>query len=335
VPVSGVSMRPTLQAGDLVFLKGVSPATLRVGDVIAVNVPSVDQKQYGLPSRIVHRIEHIKHDQLGLLFITKGDANAGADVFTTRSNNVIGKLQFQITGLGYPFLFFRSRQGLIFLGATALLFALYFIMGMFEDRRITVSGNAISLEMLLSETRELKETLGMARETHTVRLIEPPPPDFVHEVDELKYVVRTSRESDAQTSQQIHELIGAVSEYGEHLQSHTAVMQNLASATFDLQRATATMSENLSRSETEERGLAPHQLLASSLALAPASSAPEFFEPASIPSARFLLGENLVAQHVLARQREALAQRTLRVDELVRAVQSRSAQWRQGFIGSS
>ena len=335
VPVSGVSMRPTLQAGDLVFLKGVSPATLRVGDVIAVNVPSVDQKQYGLPSRIVHRIQHIKHDQLGLLFITKGDANAGADVFTTRSDNVIGKLQFRITGLGYPFLFFRSRQGMIFLGATALLFALYFIMGMFEDRRIAVSGNAITLDMLLSETRELKETLEMARETHAVRLIDPPPPDFVHDVDELKYVVRTWRESDAHSNRQMLDLIGAVSEYGKHLQSHTAVMKNLASVTFDLHKVTATLNENIGRSETEERALAPHQLSPSSHALAPASSTPELFAPPSIPSARFLLDENLVAQHVLVRQREALAQRTLRVDELVRAVQSRSVEWRQGIIGST
>ena len=243
VPVSGVSMRPTLQAGDLVFLKGVSPATLRVGDVIAVNVPSVDQKQYGLPSRIVHRIEHIKHDQLGLLFITKGDANAGADVFTTRSNNVIGELRFKITGLGYPFLFFRSRQGLIFLGATALLFALYFIMGMFEDRRVAIEGSAMTMEMLFEETHELRDALHMTSDLTAAHSVTRTDAEVQRGMAELKQEVRQAREGGERTGDAMHELAGAISEYGEHLRSHTAVMQNLAATTLELQHATSELRE--------------------------------------------------------------------------------------------
>jgi signal peptidase I len=305
VPVSGLSMRPVLQAGDLVFLKGVSPKSLRVGDVIAVNVPVIDQKQYALPSRIVHRIVRIKHDQLGPLFVTKGDANAGVDVFATRSNNVIGKLQFKITGLGYPFLFFRSRQGLIFLGSAALLFLLYFVMGIFEDRRIAVSGNAFTLEMLLAETRELRESLAIAREPQAGAMVDTPHPDFVRGVDELKQEVRMTRESGAQTSDDMRQLIGAVSEYGKHLQSHTAVMQNLASATFDLQRATAKLSADVGASEVGRRG--------SSL------DNPAWTSPRTRTSPRGVR-ESFLLQRDLAPQREALAERSAKVEILLRSV---------------
>jgi hypothetical protein len=124
-------------------------------------------------------------------------------------------------------------------------------------------------------------------------------------VDELKQEVRMTRESGAQTSDDMRQLIGAVSEYGKHLQSHTAVMQNLASATFDLQRATAKLSADVGASEVGRRG--------SSL------DNPAWTSPRTRTSPRGVR-ESFLLQRDLAPQREALAERSAKVEILLRSV---------------
>src|SRR5579859_7509162 len=104
VPVAGVSMRPTLEAGDLVFLKGVNPRSLRKGDIIAFHVPKTSQSQYSLPGELVHRIIKIKPSAAGLIFQTKGDANSGPDVFVIHSGDIVGREVGRAPGLGYPLL---------------------------------------------------------------------------------------------------------------------------------------------------------------------------------------------------------------------------------------
>lgn len=238
VPVQGVSMRPTIQGGDLVVLQGVDSKTLRKGDIIAVAVPSDVQKQYNLPAHIVHRIFKVKHSRIdGLTFITKGDANAGPDVFTTHPNDVIGKLRYDLPAAGFPFLFFRSRQGEIFLGAAALLTLLYFGLGLMEDRRMIVEGTAMTMQNVLVETQELRDVIAAAQQTRGAeqRLTAPA------EIQTLAGEVRIAREQSDETARTMRELVGAIGEYGTHLRSHTAVMQNLAATTRELQLATANL----------------------------------------------------------------------------------------------
>lgn len=57
--------------------------------------------------------------------------------------------------------------------------------------------------------------------------VEPPPV-----LERVESELREERET-------MRELVGAIAEYGEHLRSHTAVMQGLAATTVELQRATA------------------------------------------------------------------------------------------------
>jgi hypothetical protein len=57
----------------------------------------------------------------------------------------------------------------------------------------------------------------------------------------------------------MRELVGAVGEYGRHLQSHTAVMQALAAATGDLQATTADMREFLAGLTSLLRSLVEQQ----------------------------------------------------------------------------
>jgi len=307
VPVEGVSMRPTLQAGDVVFLEGVAPSRIHKGDVIAVNVPKEARQKYSLPGRVVHRVVKIEHTSIGLVFQTKGDANPGPDVFKVPADEVVGRMTGHVAGLGYPVLFFRSTQGKILLGAIALVVLLYFLMGLFEERQVTVEGTALGLQAVLAETRELRAALG-----HQVQrparappgpsvhpppdppvdasgpgqaspILEPPTPipgsvppipsseatpptpesaastteimpwiglmasepalpepELVVAAQPLPTpdrLIAVGRAED-ENAQTLSRLLAVVGEYGEHLRSHTAVMQGLAQTTVELQRAT-------------------------------------------------------------------------------------------------
>ncbi len=265
VPVAGVSMRPTLHAGDLVVVKGVDPTTLRKGDIIAFRTPQFARDKYGLPAALVHRIVSVKKDPTGLVFRTKGDANPGPDVFQLHGDDVVGKDVLRLPGAGYPLLFFRSKQGKIFLGALAVVIVAYFLLGFVEERRLHVQTTALTVEAVLAETRELKKAISSERlpdvsqpvadlppeRPHLAefelapayREVEPdselalpgPQVDFAQLEAEIHRVVSASDE----TRQTMGALVGAIGEYGEHLRSHTAVMQNLAATTEQLYHATA------------------------------------------------------------------------------------------------
>lgn len=243
MPVEGVSMRPTLQAGDLVFLKAFDRRTAHKGEIIAVSVPKSVQSKYHLPGRIVHRIVSIGRDNGGPYYITKGDGNATPDGFETRPGYVIGELAYSVPGAGYPFLFFRSRQGEWFLGACALVAVLYFLVGVFEERRAYAEGTAVAMQTILDETQQLKSAISQAEQAAEIYRDTPrwgagTNDDLERLTDEVAGAVRSSRE----TGDTMRELVGAISEYGEHLRSHTEVMRNLAATTAELQRATRALA---------------------------------------------------------------------------------------------
>ncbi|MDQ4212474.1 signal peptidase I [Microbacterium sp. ASV81] len=172
VAVSGRSMTPTIVTGELVVLHGVQPADLKVGDVIAVIVPAADQKQYDLPSHVVHRIVKIENTPAGRVFATKGDGNSGNDVFQTFPSGVVGKVVGHVPYLGYPILFASSPQGMIFLGAVALVVLLYFLLGLLEGRRSRQEGTAQAMRALAEDIAELKLLLSPSAD----RPGDPPPP---------------------------------------------------------------------------------------------------------------------------------------------------------------
>lgn len=229
VPVSGTSMRPLLRAGDLVFLEGVEPSKIRQGEVIAVNVPKEQRSKYGLPGSVVHRVIKIEHTSGGLIFQTKGDSNPGPDVFKVHEDEIIGRMTGHVADLGYPLLFFRSTQAKILLGAIALVAVLYFAMGFFEERQATVRGTALGLQAVMAQTEEIKQALQGA---HTLPGSHPPGPQLTQAPQEPPVPSRD------ENTELLGKLLIAVGEYGEHLRSHTAVMQGLALATNDLRQVT-------------------------------------------------------------------------------------------------
>jgi len=109
--VSSTSMAPALNVGDLVFLCGRSGGDIRVGDVIAFDVPHPYSRT--TPSPVIHRVvERIVMDGK-LYYRTRGDSNPEADPWMVPAENVIGTVTFKIPYLGYLVLFVKSVYGLV------------------------------------------------------------------------------------------------------------------------------------------------------------------------------------------------------------------------------
>ena len=120
--VSSTSMAPALNVGDLVFLCGRSGGDIRVGDVIAFDVPHPYRGT--TPSPVIHRVvERIVMDGK-LYYRTKGDNNPRVDPWTVPAENVIGTVTFKIPYLGYLVLFVKSVYGLVASAALILAWTL-------------------------------------------------------------------------------------------------------------------------------------------------------------------------------------------------------------------
>lgn len=86
--ITGGSMSGTFEAGAVVFEQAVPVDELQVGDVITYQPPA----DSGVENLVTHRIIDIENDpEQGLVFTTKGDANAAEDPW-----------QFQIDGATQP-----------------------------------------------------------------------------------------------------------------------------------------------------------------------------------------------------------------------------------------
>jgi signal peptidase I len=216
VPVQGTSMHPLLHAGDLVLLKHADIKRLKKGDIIAFRTSDYARKQYGVPPRYVHRIIAITTNTNGTeKFQTKGDNVAGKDPFWTDQGDVVGLYAGHIKKVGYIVLFIHSKQAKI-LGAALLLVAgLYLGMGFFERRAEDRERTVIEFATMVEEVRELAGSMAGPASTGTGQ--------------------------DGDVRETLRELVGAVSEYGKHLRSHTSVMQNLAATTAELHAATEAM----------------------------------------------------------------------------------------------
>ena len=155
VPVQGGSMHPLLRSGDLVFLKAANFERLGKGDVIAFRTTSDVQEKWNVPGSYLHRIVTVQKGAHGKQFQTKGDNVAGMDPFWTIEQNVVGVYASKISNLGYPFLFSHSKQGKILLGGGLLIIFLYWLLGVFERRRIADAVNIYNLATIVDEARRL------------------------------------------------------------------------------------------------------------------------------------------------------------------------------------
>ncbi|ASJ02110.1 S26 family signal peptidase [Thermococcus profundus] len=90
------SMKPTINPGDLVVTRPVSPDELHVGDIILYRV-TVGDSTY----RITHRIVDVRTDEDGnLYYVTRGDNRKYADPWRVYPDQVVGRVVLRIPGVG-------------------------------------------------------------------------------------------------------------------------------------------------------------------------------------------------------------------------------------------
>jgi signal peptidase len=253
IAVQGGSVLPSLSSGDLALLQGVPFGDLRKGDIIAVAVPSALRARDQLPPDVERRIVGITRTAHGLRFSAAADATSGRGPFEILPSQILGKVIGSIPLVGYAFLFFGSLPGDVVLallaGAGAGAGASYFLSRRATSPRASVERRAATPV----ESHERDDGLGEAETpggtfplspTTAARVGEgPEEPDGQAVV--LEGILAQAHEATSQSRANaavLRELVGAISEYGVHLRSHTAVLQHLAATTDQLQAAAARLA---------------------------------------------------------------------------------------------
>src|SRR3989338_8960305 len=136
------SMQPAIGVGDLITVK--PQETYKAGDIIAFKDP--------LKSSVIvtHRItgQKIQNDQI--LYQTKGDTNEEADFSLVPKENVIGRADISIRGVGKLLAFTKTRDGFLALAiGPAILVILLEINNIIKEvRKIRVSKNTSEVGLL-------------------------------------------------------------------------------------------------------------------------------------------------------------------------------------------
>ena len=112
--VGGGSMEPAIPLGSVVIVTPVTPADLRVGDVVSLRV---GQRQ----SVFTHRIVRLVPRDDGLWIETKGDANATPDPSIIPATTVIGRVQVSLPYAGYALHLLSTAPGVLFLLSIGVL----------------------------------------------------------------------------------------------------------------------------------------------------------------------------------------------------------------------
>jgi len=268
--ISG-SMEPVLSRGDLVILRKVAPADIRVGDIAQVEIPRVFQEQFGLPPNNLHRITDIQQTGNNVQFITKGDANTNIDPVPVSPDRVGGIVVYDIPQLGNLFLFLNSPQGRIFaliMGVSVVGYILYIAVS--DNWRNVVVAAQTGAGTLSPEAAE--QALGTQEQAGGEPLADAAggeqsgvPPGLAPGVAvgqtmasaDLRLVAGVSDERLEVIETGIHEtrdslqhFTAAIADYGTHLQSHTATVQAMSTASQSLVQAVDRQNVVLERLET-------------------------------------------------------------------------------------
>jgi len=127
--VQSGSMSPAIQVDDLIFVREVDHAKLKVDDVVAF-------QPAGVVTVVTHRITEVYDEQGALMFRTKGDWNNTGDVDPIHHNQVVGQYFYRIPKLGRLAMFLQQPVGMvIFVVVPLALFLLYDLLRRFLYNR--------------------------------------------------------------------------------------------------------------------------------------------------------------------------------------------------------
>jgi signal peptidase I len=213
------SMEPTIKTGDVVVMQALDRAP-KVGDIVAVNPTPEERKKYGYPDVVIHRIVKI----VGGKATTKGDGRKQPDPFTTPTAQLKSHVIWWIPAAGRVINFFTSPLGLIWIGIGVVLLI---VVPFFESQREAAERDEVAMESLEEMRGEID---AMSKELLLETEIRPraPPPGQNAEGE-----VEAASEL-AEMRETMREVVAAVGEYGEHLQSHTEILRAMSSASQQL-----------------------------------------------------------------------------------------------------
>jgi len=107
-PVLSGSMEPSIHTGALIAIAKVAPEEIQTGDIIGFHVQGMD-------TPVCHRVIEVVTTESGTLYRTRGDANEDADDWLVSPQDIIGKVYFNIAGLGVIAKFVKTPLGFILL----------------------------------------------------------------------------------------------------------------------------------------------------------------------------------------------------------------------------
>lgn len=156
------SMEPKILPGDLIITKNIDPENVKVGDVITFRTDKT--------TAVSHRVTGILTEG-GLTFLTKGDANIGADAGAVLPESIEGKYILRIGGVGNLALFLQTPIGLlIFVVIPLCMFIVYDIVARnFRSKR--KKSREAELE---AELKSLKEAAAKKETATESDLLLPP-----------------------------------------------------------------------------------------------------------------------------------------------------------------
>jgi signal peptidase I len=118
------SMEPTIMTGEMIWIRGIAPTDVNVGDIITFNIPEslVKAGVATEASTITHRVTAILYAADGSVsFKTKGDNNPIEDLWTVTSDMLVGKYEMELPYLGPIFTSIRTPMGIVTLLAVVVL----------------------------------------------------------------------------------------------------------------------------------------------------------------------------------------------------------------------
>ena len=117
VAVSGRSMQPTLEAGDLVVTR--RQGGYAIGDIVAFRVP---EREPGAGGRVIHRIVGGSAEEG---FVVQGDNKDAPDPWTPTEDDILGKMWFSVPYAGR---LLAALQAPLLLAGLASGFAVFLVL---------------------------------------------------------------------------------------------------------------------------------------------------------------------------------------------------------------
>jgi signal peptidase I len=119
------SMRPAVNAGDILISHGVPAQNIRPGDIVSFNDPALQGRL------VTHRVLAIHANHQRLYFLTRGDANAASERWSVARTGSVAKVDLRIPEVGWAVAWLNSG-----LARTATLSLLTLVLGAALLRRI-------------------------------------------------------------------------------------------------------------------------------------------------------------------------------------------------------